>query len=355
MTKARLLPRNVPLCSPGRHWSSLALEKDDRHRQTEARQRLRQGDDVGHDARGLEREEVAGPAAARLDVVDDQEHAVPGADRSQVPQPFGAGDVQAAFALHALDDRSGGLVEAGGRVRQRPVEILDRVHARAEIAVIGHDRASGQRDAGGPAVVAVAGGGERPQRDPVEAVGEVDDVGPAGHLAGDLQRRLDRVGAGRAGELDHVVEPARREDDVAQRFQERRLRLGVQIEAHGDAALGQIADQVGPHGRVVVAVVQRAGAGEKVEIAPPAGIPDLGADRLGQQRWKRPRIRLNRGFHLRKHIRPDFGHHDPLPIRPSNGKREAHPSAPLPRVSPYVIAAEAGQLFSRRSRRWRPG
>ena len=61
----------------------------DRERQAETRQGLRQGDDVGDDAGRLEAEEGAGTAAAGLDVVDDQQRAVLLGDRGDRAHPFG--------------------------------------------------------------------------------------------------------------------------------------------------------------------------------------------------------------------------------------------------------------------------
>mgnify|MGYP000550189576 CR=1 FL=1 len=67
---------------------------------------------------------------------------------------------------------------------------------------------SGLVTAGAAAVIAVAGAGQCPQGHAVEAVGERDHLRPAGDLAGDLQRRLHRVGPRRAGEHHPVAEVA---------------------------------------------------------------------------------------------------------------------------------------------------
>ena len=76
VTKAWVLPRKVPLCSAGFQMSCSRLDQQRRERQAEARERLRQRDDVRLDAHLLEREEGAGAADAGLDVVDDQQRAV---------------------------------------------------------------------------------------------------------------------------------------------------------------------------------------------------------------------------------------------------------------------------------------
>ena len=133
-------------------------------------------------------------------------------------------------------------------------------------------------DAGGGAQVRVAGHRQRAHRHAVEAVGEVDDVLAAGDLAGDLQRGFDRVGAGRADELhDVVVQAARLEDDVLHRLQEALLGDRVQVERVGDAVVHDVVDQRALEDRVVVAVVQGAGAGQEVEVAVAVDVGQHGA------------------------------------------------------------------------------
>lgn len=62
-----------------------------------------------------------------------------------------------------------------------------------------------KRDAGAGPLHRVARDRQRAQCHSVKRVGEVDDRFTAGDLPGQLQRRLDRAGAGRAGELELVV------------------------------------------------------------------------------------------------------------------------------------------------------
>ena len=92
------------------------------------------------------------------------------------------------------------------------------------------------------------------------------DLGTPGRLARQLQRRLDGVGTGRAGELDLVVPAAWLEQVALDRFQELALGGGVQVEGVGHAVGRQIRDQRIAHARVVVAIVQGAGAGEEVQV-----------------------------------------------------------------------------------------
>ncbi len=137
----------------------------------------------------------------------------------------------------------------------------------------------------------------------MEAVGEVDHVLAAGGLAGDLERGLDRVGAGRAGELhDVVVKAARRQDDVVHRLEELLLGGGVQVEAVGDAVLHDVVDERGLEDRVVVPVVERAGAGQEIEIALAVDVAQLGAAGVVEQRREAAGV----GAHVRLQPQEDF-------------------------------------------------
>ena len=189
-----------------------------------------------------------------------------------------------------------GVVHAARGVGEHALEIGDGVDVRAEVAVERHRHRALQRHAGGAPEIFVAGHRQRAHGHAVEAVGEVDDVGAAGHLAGDLERRLDRVGAGRAGELHHVVvETARRQQDVVHRLEEAFLGLGVQIETVGDRILLDVIDQRLFEDRVVVAEIQGAGAGEKVEVAGAMHVPQFGAACAAEDAREIARV----GLHLR--------------------------------------------------------
>ena len=138
----------------------------------------------------------------------------------------------------------------------------------------------------------------------MEAVGEVHDVLAAGRLAGELERRLDRVGAGRAGELhDVVAKPTRREDDLVHGQEEALLGDRVQVEAVGDAVVGDVVDQGLFEHRVVVPVVQRACAGEEVEIALAVHVAQLGAAGVADDGGEAARV----GAHVRFQPGESFG------------------------------------------------
>src|SRR3546814_9260832 len=76
----------------------------------------------------------------------------------------------------------------------------------------------------------VAGAGERAQRHAVKAVGEGDDHLAPRDLARQLDRRLDRVGAGGTGEHHALVETARFQAQRLKGFEKGRLRVGVEGE-----------------------------------------------------------------------------------------------------------------------------
>ena len=113
----------------------------------------------------------------------------------------------------------------------------------------------------------------------MEGVRERDDVRAAGHLAGDLERRLDGVRAGRPGELQLVVEAARREHELLERLDERLLGRGGHVEAVDDAVALEVLDERPLERRVVVPVVEHAGAGEEVEVLAAVGVDERRAAR----------------------------------------------------------------------------
>ena len=69
-----------------------------------ASQALGNGNEIGHDAGMLDREHLAGPCNAALHFVGNQHDAMLVAHGAQRPQEFERRDVEAALALHRLDD-----------------------------------------------------------------------------------------------------------------------------------------------------------------------------------------------------------------------------------------------------------
>ncbi len=283
----------------------LGLHQHQRHRQAEAGQRLRQGDDVGADARGLEAEERAGTTAADLDVVHDEQHVVALAQLFQFLQPAQRGDVDAAFALHRFHDDGGRLVHAAAGVLEHALQVGHGVHVRTEVSVVGHERGVAQRVAGGFAELHVGGDRQRAAAHAVKAVRERDDVGAALDLARDLQRGLDRVGAGGTGELQGVAPVARLEQHAIHRLQETLLRAGGHVEAVDDAVRLHILQQLFLENRIVVAVVQGAGATEEVDVLGAFLIDQRRTPGLIEDHGERPDV----APHLRLHPVKDFQVH----------------------------------------------
>ncbi len=100
----------------------------------------------------------------------------------------------------------------------------------------------------------------------METVGEGDHVLAAGNIARQLQCGFHRVGARGTRELDHELEVTWLEDFLVEGLEELRLCLGMQVETMTDTVGLDVIQQRFLEGRVVVAVVQCAGAGQEVEV-----------------------------------------------------------------------------------------
>ncbi|OGN84948.1 MAG: hypothetical protein A2X23_01630 [Chloroflexi bacterium GWC2_73_18] len=140
----------------------------------------------------LDRPHLAGAAHPRLDLVGDEQDAVLVADPSQAGEEVVVGDEVAALALDRLHHDGGDLA----RRHQVPEDLpLDEVEplARAEGGVV--DAGQERPEAG---VVPGLRGGQRdgPVGPAVEGAEEADQVRAPGGVAGELDRRLDRLGAG---------------------------------------------------------------------------------------------------------------------------------------------------------------
>src|SRR5699024_3102339 len=100
----------------------LGLHQRQRHGEPVAGDRLAQGDDVRVEAELLEGEELAGPTAAGLDVVDDEQDLVLPAQLLELLEPLPASGLEAALALDGLDDDRGGQVVTGPAVAPDALE-----------------------------------------------------------------------------------------------------------------------------------------------------------------------------------------------------------------------------------------
>ncbi len=277
----------------------LAAHDHDRKRQTEAAERLGQGDDVGLDAHFFEAEEGAATATASLNVVRDQQHFMLAAEFFQFAHPVGGGSVQSAFTLNDFHNHCRWFVDAAARIAQQLVHHGDGVDLVAKVVGIGHTADVCQRHAGGAAVVAVTRGCQGAYGHAVEAVGETDDVAATGNLACQLERGFNRVGARRATELhNEIAHAARLEDHAVESFQEAFLGIGIHVQAVGHAVVLKVFDQRFLEHGVVVPVVEGAGAGKKVDVMLALAGDQLGATRLLEHNGEGTAVAANTGFML---------------------------------------------------------
>ncbi len=151
-------------------------------RNVTARQRLGEQNHIGLDIPVFDREEPSGSTHPGLDFVGDHQGAVLAAERGGTRQEFVGGHVD-ALALDRLDDEGGDLAR-----RQRLLE-------RGEI--VERDRgASGQQRLEAAAEIGIVGQRQRAVGQAVIGVRAIDDAGPAGGAAGELDRRFDAFRAG---------------------------------------------------------------------------------------------------------------------------------------------------------------
>ena len=173
-------------------------------------------------------------------------------------------DVHAALALHRLDD-------------ERRRVVVDRALGGDEVAE-GHDHGLGQQRAIRVAVLGLADHRERAERAAVERVLGRDELAPPGGAVRELERALDRLGAG-------VREEAARDRlgrEPGQRLGEVELRQRVEQVGGLHQAAGLLADRVHQRG---VAVPDRAAApaGGEVDVLAPVDVHHARAAALGER------------------------------------------------------------------------
>ena len=152
-----------------------------------------------HDLRrSLARPHPAGAPDAGLHLVDHEQDAVVVAQRPELGQPPGGRDDVAALALDRLDEDGGHVGGIGERVNSTSSMYAAPVRASASYgsAVRGVERAGRDDAEAGPLAGLAGGQREAAERAPVEGAEEGDHVGPPGVVAGQLERRLDGLGAG---------------------------------------------------------------------------------------------------------------------------------------------------------------
>ena len=226
-------------------------------------------------------EELAGAAEARLDFVGDQQDAVVVAELAQAHHEFLRRDVEAAFALHRLDDDGGDarglhigleqpldgmhrVLHRDALVRDREGHMPDARRHGAELGLVGKHLA-GERHA--------------QQGAAMEAAVEGDDIGAAGIGAGELDGVLDRLGTG--GDQRRLLLARDGRDGVQLLADFDEGRVGHDHGAGVGEGFQLLIDAL-HHQRVAVAGVDHGDAAAKVDVAVALDVPDLGV--LGARR-----------------------------------------------------------------------
>ena len=218
-----------------------------------AAEALRHGHHVGRDAELLVRPERAGAAVAALDLVEDQEGAVLVAGLARGVQQLGLERVDPRLALDRLEQDGGGALAHGGA---QGVDVVARHHPEA-----GHERRERRL------LRLLRRGRQRAHRAPVEAALHHHELAARAALAGELERALDRLGAGVA------QEHAAAEREVGEPLGEAHAGLGVEEVAHVHQPPGLVAHRL-HHARVAVAELRHRDAREEVEVLVALVVPE---------------------------------------------------------------------------------
>ena len=232
----------------------LASRQDRRDGVVASRQRLGDDHHVGLDVFPLVREQAAGAAEPRLDLVEDQQHVVPLADLLGLLEVSGGRDDDAGLALYGFDEKRR-RVRGDGRFERRRVAEGDDPEPRRQrteaVLVLGRAREADEADRA-PVEVALAG-------DDLGLIvrDALDRVAP---LSGGLQRRLHRLGAGVHGErhvhAGEVVQVLAEQGQLVVAERARRQRHALRLVEHRrhDA-------------RMAVSLVDRRVGGQAVQVA----------------------------------------------------------------------------------------
>jgi len=130
----------------------------------------------------------------------------------------------------------------------------------------------------------------------VEPISEANYVCSAGDLAGKLDGGLNRIGARRTGELNHVVKASWLQDEIIQRVEKVFFRTGMKIQTVRNTIALNVRYQRFLKNWVIMTVIQRAGASQKVHKSSTFGIPYFCTACSHEGRWKTASVRLNSRF-----------------------------------------------------------
>ena len=191
-------------------------------------------------------------------------------------------DVEAAFALHRLENEGGDALGFDVVLQDRVDRAQRGVDADA-VQLVGERRVehlAGERAEAELVRRDLAGQPERHHRAAVVAAAERDEARPLGVGAGDLHRVLDRLGAGREKQA-LLRERARRQR--VQPLGQFDIRLvGDDLEA-GVGVEVELRLHRGDHVGVAVAGVDDRDAAGEVDVAPAFDVPQLGMAGAGDE------------------------------------------------------------------------
>ena len=293
--KAELIAAEGAVVFAGLPAVQLFLEQHDRQRHTHAADGLGHNHHVGNDARALKGEEGARAAAAYLHVVDDQQNVVLIAERAHAAKELVGEGTDAALRLQGLHHDRRRLVHRGVVVVKQGLHVGEHVQP---LEHIGSGNVGDVAERGAAAVAGVHLGGQRQRAEghAVEAAHEGKHVSSARFLSGELERRLDGVGARGTAELDLVFQAARLDDFLFQRLNKVALGNGVHIQRVDNAVAGKVLRHLLLDVGVVVTVVHRARTAEKVDVVVTVLIGQGRAHRIGKHLGKVSAVGAYFGF-----------------------------------------------------------
>jgi hypothetical protein len=218
-----------------------------------AAEALRDRHHVGRHAELLVRPERARAAVAALDLIEDEEGVVLVARLTRGVQQLGFERMDARLALDRLEQDGGRALAQRGPQR---ADVVARHHPEAR-----HERRERRL------LRLLRGCRQRTHRAPVESTLDHHELAAIAAPAGELDRTLDRLGAGVAQE--HA--PAERQ--VGQPLRKPDAGLGIEEVADVHEASRLFPDRL-HHARVAVAELRNGDAGEEVEVLVALVVPE---------------------------------------------------------------------------------
>ena len=222
----------------------------------------------------LDGEELARAAEAGLDLVDDQQHAVPVAEFSELAHEVQRRRNEATLTKDRLDDdrrdtlrrdlRLEEVLKVGHRRLGGPSPIRVWEWRLVDLCRVGSEVLLVRLDAAGEA--------EGEERAAVKAAAEADHRRPPGRRAGDLDRVLDRLGAG--AEEDGLLRAVDRRD-LAKALGESQVGLVVHDLERGVGRAVELLPHRLHDARVGVSHVHHSDSAREVDVALAADVPDL--------------------------------------------------------------------------------